>query len=304
MTSLKLFVDKFPQRQVGKASIYILTHAHTDHGGKLSAKFRGVVHCTSITKYLMQSTRPDVKFVADLVYSAWSVLDMQLLVYCFDSGHCLGGIGFYCPELNILHFGDGRPTRSTISNIVEIHTLFGEEESQKKTLQTACDQYSQEASKSVKCTTFVSDTPTLHESSQILADVLRSQKNAQTKQTLNIKLAHFGSLGCLPREFGYYWLSTVPASGPTLLCQKAFELYKFKPGPIAVSYKWDTYHIEHDDANVVSIILSANWWIQQCVSSADLRKPRVDEKQNIRVYASAHASLTEIQRDFANLCTS
>ncbi len=282
---------------------YILTHAHTDHGAHLPKGFPHVVNCSPITKQLMQDSHPNVNFKPNLIQGAWSLLENNILVYCFHSGHCIGGIGVFIPSLQLLHFGDGRPSNTTVRIIYEISKVFT-----RGKITVVCDNYFSNLRKNLlTCENFPIKIPSLRDSKKILQKVLIDQFKLFPNAKIYLKIAHFGTLSCLPcTKFAYKWIGSSSTPSSTL-CQNAFSLFPFQTKnadgfpSITVSSAWDKDLPENidDDFDCV-IVLSANWWFYHC--ETNLFHPKMDEKNQMRIYACAHASTQELSEDFETLC--
>ncbi len=281
------------------STIFVLTHAHSDHTSNLSKKFKYRVHCSPITKHLMNISHPDVQFVDDLIYNAWTCLDDQVMVFAFDSIHCVGGIGLYCPDFNLLHFGDGRPSVRTIEKILNFHRQFVDT---KVPLEVLCDVF---VHKTV--TDFQIDLPenltfpTLRESRNLLRATL-SHYNVPIK----ILVTHFGALSCLPRDFGYIWVhDNNVSSNSQRSCQEAFKLFNFQPGLIEVAhariYKKKHYSDYATNDTPIIIILSANWFFKN-FSVSNFNTAVLDNKGFLRIFVCAHASEAELESNYQGMC--
>ncbi len=288
------------------AAAYVLTHAHTDHHANLSQKFTHVVHCSLITKALMQSLFPSVTFVDDLVCGAWTALENDVLVYTFDSCHCVGGVGVYCPDLQVLHFGDGRPLRSTIQCLLHFHEKYVG--SQMK-LSVVCDTFIANTLRRFDVVSQVkSNFPTVKASRNLLRKTIKHYQLKNPSRPIHIQVAHFGALSGLPREFGYTWSrSLFTQSAAANLCEAAFDIMRFKQGSINVSFAWSIKNRPHKKAitdlhDAVVIILSANWFFAHGYLNENLFRPTKDEKGYLRIFLCSHASPTELSVNYASLC--
>jgi len=298
---MQLLIDSFPLHS-SQNTIHILTHAHLDHGGtRLPKTFPFLVHCSAITQHLMELTHPKVRFQSDLFNATWCVLEDSILVYCFNSGHCIGGIGIYCPDHSYLHFGDGRPSSRTLATVSQISKIFIEKGN---ALKVKCDSYVATMQRDMpECVDFPVNIPTLRDSKRMLQNLLLENQ----RQIIHVKVAHFGTLLCLPRKgFCYEWhgSTSTPAAN---LCYHAFLLFQFDTDTsknkknIIVSFGWDKDPPPLHHNIGLCIFLSSNWWIQQC--ETDLFRPKRDKDNQIRIYACAHASKQELLTAFDGLCS-
>ncbi len=296
-------IDKFAfkHNQNPETCIYVLTHAHTDHSAGLSLKFPYVIHCSRETKILMSHLYPQVTFKDDLIPGVWSVVDDKLLIFCFDSNHCVGSIGVYCPDLGLLHFGDGRPSKQVHSEIQEFNAQL-----EGKVLLTniSCDPFVKEALVRFK-SPFKGKfkMPTQKESTQILGSFL-----ARQNKKVCIQVAHFGALSCIPRNLGYQWVEHEKnTSRAVTLCKAAFDLLCFQHGEIEVCCTWDKKkNGQQQSDREVNVILSATWFFQNCFGSEtkppNLFEPMIDKDENVRIFACGHASPFELETNYQGMC--
>src|SRR5690348_17855054 len=79
---------------------YVLSQVHLDHA-KLSYRFPCRTWTSAITRWLMSETLADTSAAIDfhtLRLNQWNALDSTTRIFVFDSGHCMGSIGFYAPK--------------------------------------------------------------------------------------------------------------------------------------------------------------------------------------------------------------
>ncbi len=290
MSSIR--IDTFKkQGDEDAAAIYVLTHAHIDHSGGLPKSFVHTVYCSPITQYLLQESYPNVNFQGILISGVWTLLKNRL-VYCFDSKHSIGGIGLVVPDAHLVHFGDGRPSESTVTKILEITKLF-----KVHNIDIRCDRYFENLQDKKTCDNFPTKIPTHKESMAILSKFLLKH----VTDNIHIKVAHFGTLSCLPKRFTYKWLGSNSTPGSTLT-HRAFKLLfpQQQQGNITVSSAFDRDYDIKDGMFDVTVVLSANWWYHNC--ETDLFTPMKDDKNQVRIFVCAHASQDELITRFQSLC--
>jgi len=285
-----LCVDKFRQKE--EERLFVLTHAHTDHS-RIAQKFPFPIYCSPITCNLMKLSHPHVTFVPTLVLNTWCVIHKNVFLYVFDSGHCIGGIGFYCPQQSYLHFGEGRPSQDTIQMLLYTIELFPSSSK----LKAECD------SLFFRDFEFIDTIPTQKDTQHMIRDIILSQKAQNV--LIRICVSHFGTLSFLPLEFGYHWIGSLQKSIAGHMCYEAFEQLHLKRGDIAVLRTHEEEQLP-EEKNYITIILSARWFLiaKQQEPTLDLYVPQWRDENTVRVFACCHASPSELARFFGGFCAS
>lgn len=202
---------------------YILSQIHLDHIKNRSKQFPCHTWTSAITRWLMNELFSENKWnilFVTLHVDAWNQLDDQTKIYVFDSGHCMGSIGFYSPQESLLYFHEGRPTekvqRAINRAILEYPPLHR--------LQMVIDDFF--ATRFPKITD-AQNIPSMESSSAILYQFITSQIKSAEKQriTIWIKLPHLGAFDILPviPEVHYEWIGS-ESTLASRLCKHAFNL--------------------------------------------------------------------------------
>ena len=171
----------------------------------------------------MTETFSDTSFnipFAVLKIDAWNQLDAKTQIYVFDSGHCMGSVGFYAPSAGLLCVSEGRPSRKQLKRIQE--EMERVPPSKKPITIMTDDFFETRFPKVGKEMIF----PSIKHSTKLLLKLLHQLFVVEKKQTVWIKIPHIGGFDLLPTAnsgIHYKWIGS-DSTHASRLCRHAFDL--------------------------------------------------------------------------------
>ncbi len=272
---MKIIVDKFSFKDGETSHIYILTHAHTDHGS-IPQKFKNSIYCTLLTAQILIGTFSYLSSILKpiLIPNQWIEIKNKK-IFIFDSYHSIGSIGFYYK--NMLYWGDGRPNQQMIHFLKSVI--------QKPLTSIQSDLFFTNLIDPKHDIAY--NIPTVEKTKNILTNLIK------TKQNIWIRLPHFGALHVLPLNLNYSYVHARDKPIPNKSCFIAYKLLHKSKNLANIKI---SLNMPKNQTNYFIIYLSTLWWFyDQCPQNRDLHKPLFINENYVRVFLSTHASFEENQ---------
>jgi hypothetical protein len=252
-----IHVDNFQFDSIEKVNLFLLTHGHSDHSKSSLKRFKPMVYCSYLTSLLINH-----KPVIYLVPNQWYEVN-KIHFYVFETVHCPGGLGFFFPDLGILHLGDSRISPSLL-------TLFKELKPQIILYDNTHSYYK-------------GMFPSIETSSMLLNSVIKEELEEKKKPTIRLCVPHIGALLLLHLLHLKVKPEIDSLKPHVLIMLEALKLRDDKSPVIIVGMKADN----------IEIMPSSQYFV---INKLDPNHIVFDKAKNnlIRLFASFHAGFSEI----------
>ncbi len=260
-------------------TIFILTHAHMDHG-YIPQKFKYPVYCSQTTGAIMIAAYPYLHAIIKpiLHINKWCNIQTEEL-FIFDSHHCMGSIGFF--HNGLLHWGDGRPNRAILDFIQfclgnqEISTIKHDTFFEKTLNHTSLDM----------------NIPSIDDTTNLLLSLMTMKIK---EKPVWIVMTNYGTLDALPTNMFYYKYKCAKPKHdnknlPDKMCHRALEFITQKNEKIPVKI---SLSMPNNMDKYFVIKLSAIWFFTEKMTR-HLSQPVYISNSFVRVFLCRHASPTE-----------
>ena len=252
-----IHIDNFKIEKQENVKVFLLTHGHKDHAKNDLKRFTPMVHCSYLTSLLIKH-KNTIFLVPNQSYIIHGIK-----IYVFDTIHCPGSLGFFFPDLRILHFGDSRVTSDLLQLFKKLNPQI--------ILYDNTHQH------------FDGMFPSIETSALMLGQVVK-QLSTKFKKTIYVCLPHIGPILLLKSLNLKVKPDTNSLKPQVLILLDALKLVDNKSSIIAVGMK----------SSEIDIMPSSQYFVVNGFDPHKVVHDKEKERDMIRIFASFHAGHTEI----------